>query len=154
MAALGPHAQDLVQLDLVAFEAEPAAGHVQAPHAGPADAGLGFAAPPPPDLAAVESARQATVTIRVPGADGEEEAIGAGFVHEGSRKIVTNAHVVGNRDTLRIGLADGRIIEARVAGRDPVADIALVEADIDPTDIARAREVNPSLSNRRIRTPW
>ena len=30
----------------------------------------------------------------------------------------------------------------------------LVEADIDPADTARAREVNPSLSNRRIRTPW
>ena len=30
----------------------------------------------------------------------------------------------------------------------------LVEADIDPADIAQARDVNPSLSNRRIRTPW
>ncbi len=30
----------------------------------------------------------------------------------------------------------------------------LVEADIDPADIAQARDVNPSLSNRRIRAPW
>jgi predicted amidohydrolase len=30
----------------------------------------------------------------------------------------------------------------------------LVEADIDPADIAKARDVNPSLSNRRIRAPW
>jgi S1-C subfamily serine protease len=100
----------------------------------PAAAGLGLAAPPPPDLAAVDAARQATVTIRIPGADGEEEAIGAGFVHEATRKIVTNAHVVGNRDTLRIGLADGRIIEARVLARDAVTDIALVEADVDGID--------------------
>jgi S1-C subfamily serine protease len=71
------------------------------------------------------------VTIRVPGADGEEEAIGAGFIHEGTRKIVTNAHVVGDRETLRIGLADGRIIEARVAGRDVVTDIALIDAAVD-----------------------
>jgi S1-C subfamily serine protease len=92
---------------------------------------LSLVPPASPDLALVETARQATVTIRVPGADGEEEAIGAGFVHEGTRKIVTNAHVVGDRDTLRIGLADGRIVEARVAGRDAVTDIALLEAAVD-----------------------
>lgn len=96
-----------------------------------AEAGLSSAAPASPDLALVEIARQATVTIRVPGADGEEEAIGAGFIHEGTRKIVTNAHVVGDRETLRIGLADGRIIEARVAGRDVVTDVALIEAAVD-----------------------
>ena len=33
-------------------------------------------------------------------------------------------------------------------------DDDLVEADIDPVDIAQARDVNPSLSNRRIRAPW
>jgi serine protease Do len=99
--------------------------------AAPSEAGLGVVPPTSPELALVEIARQATVTIRVPGADGEEEAIGAGFVHEGTRKIVTNAHVVGDRETLRIGLADGRIIEARVAGRDVVTDIALIEAAVD-----------------------
>ena len=30
----------------------------------------------------------------------------------------------------------------------------LVQADIQPADIAQARDVNPSLSNRRIRAPW
>jgi predicted amidohydrolase len=30
----------------------------------------------------------------------------------------------------------------------------LIEADIDRTDIAQARDVNPSLANRRIRAPW
>jgi S1-C subfamily serine protease len=97
----------------------------------PAEAGLSLVPPTSPDLALVETARQATVTIRVPGADGEEEAIGAGFIHQGTRKIVTNAHVVGDRETLRIGLADGRVIEARVAGRDVVTDIALIEAEVD-----------------------
>jgi S1-C subfamily serine protease len=92
---------------------------------------LSLVPPASPDLALVETARQATVTIRVPGADGEEEAIGAGFVHEGTRKIVTNAHVVGDRETLRIGLADGRIVDARVTGHDAVTDIALIEAAVD-----------------------
>jgi len=30
----------------------------------------------------------------------------------------------------------------------------LVQAEIDPADISKARDVNPSLSNRRIRAPW
>src|SRR5687768_624383 len=30
----------------------------------------------------------------------------------------------------------------------------VVHADIDPAVVAQARELNPSLSNRRIRTPW
>ncbi len=30
----------------------------------------------------------------------------------------------------------------------------LVQADIEPADVAKARDVNPSLSNRRIRAPW
>ena len=33
-------------------------------------------------------------------------------------------------------------------------DDELVEADIDPADIVQARDVNPSLSNRRIQAPW
>jgi S1-C subfamily serine protease len=94
-------------------------------------AGIAPIAPACADLAAVDTARRATVTIRIPGADGEEEAVGAGFVHRGSGKIVTNAHVVGDLDLIRIGLADGRIITARVTARDTVADIALIEADIE-----------------------
>ena len=30
----------------------------------------------------------------------------------------------------------------------------LVQADIEPADVAQARDVNPSLANRRIRAPW
>ena len=30
----------------------------------------------------------------------------------------------------------------------------VVQADIDPAVVAQARDVNPSLSNRRIRAPW
>ena len=30
----------------------------------------------------------------------------------------------------------------------------VVQADIEPADIAQARDVNPSLHNRRIRAPW
>jgi deaminated glutathione amidase len=30
----------------------------------------------------------------------------------------------------------------------------VVQADIEPADISQARDINPSLSNRRIRAPW
>ena len=45
--------QDLVELDLVAFEAEPRAGHVQAPHPGGAGADLGDTGVPVLDKVAV-----------------------------------------------------------------------------------------------------
>ncbi len=94
-------------------------------------AGIAPMEPACTDLCAVEAARRATVTIRIPGVDGEEEAVGAGFIHQATGKIVTNAHVVGDLETLHIGLADGRILTAHVTARDAVADIALIEADLD-----------------------
>jgi predicted amidohydrolase len=33
-------------------------------------------------------------------------------------------------------------------------DDDLVQADIEPADVVQARDVNPSLANRRIRAPW
>ena len=84
-----------------------------------------------PALSVVEAARRATVTIRVPGSDGADEAVGAGFVHRQTGKIVTNVHVVGDRDMIRIGFADGRIVTGQVSGRDNVADIAVIDADLD-----------------------
>jgi predicted amidohydrolase len=42
----------------------------------------------------------------------------------------------------------GSIVGEAGAGDD------LVQADIEPADVAQARDVNPSLSNRRIRAPW
>jgi S1-C subfamily serine protease len=80
--------------------------------------------------AAIETARRATLTVRIAGPDGEDETIGAGFIETTSGRIVTNAHVVGGADTVRVGTADGRIVSARVVARDRRNDVALLDADL------------------------
>ncbi len=93
--------------------------------ASPARAGI---APRDPTLAAVEAGRAATVTILTSGADGEDQATGAGFFDAGTGLIVTNAHVVGERTTVRMGTSRGEIVEGRVVARDALIDIAVIEA--------------------------
>ena len=80
--------------------------------------------------AIIAMAREATVTIRLPGPDGEDDSVGAGFVESASGRIVTNAHVVGEAETVRVGSADGRVIVGRVVARDRRMDIALIAADL------------------------
>jgi len=86
-----------------------------------------------PVLDAVDLARRASVSILAPGADEEDEAVGAGFLDSGSGRIVTNEHVIGDRFEVRMGTADGRVVLGRVIARDPTADIALIEADLGGT---------------------
>ncbi|MET0067061.1 MAG: DegQ family serine endoprotease [Candidatus Thiodiazotropha sp.] len=59
---------------------------------------------------------------------------GSGFIfasHDGllsdKSYILTNNHVVENADKIRVKLQDGREFEARVTGRDPQSDIAVIE---------------------------
>lgn len=98
--------------------------------AAPALAAAGFSVDGDPSLAAVAAARQATVTIRLPGPDGEEEAIGAGFILANSGQIVTNAHVIAGQSSIRIETADGIVVTATVVARDTVNDIALLSAPV------------------------
>lgn len=95
----------------------------------PASAGIAIENPAPV-VDTIEGVRQATVTIRLAGSDGEEAAVGAGFLDAGTGMIVTNAHVVDGRTEVQIGAADGRIATARVVARDEVHDIALLAADL------------------------
>jgi serine protease Do len=54
---------------------------------------------------------------------------GSGFVIHADGFIVTNAHVVGENAEVRVELADGREVAARVVGRDTATDIALIKVD-------------------------
>jgi len=54
---------------------------------------------------------------------------GSGFVIGADGHIVTNAHVVGEAGTVQVILADGREMEARVVGTDPLTDIALIKVE-------------------------
>ncbi len=54
---------------------------------------------------------------------------GSGFIIDASGFIVTNNHVVGEADAVRVELADGRELPAKVVGTDPKTDIALLKVE-------------------------
>ena len=56
-----------------------------------------------------------------------QKALGSGFIIDGAGHVVTNAHVVEEADSVRVKLADGREFDAKVKGRDPRLDLAILE---------------------------
>jgi serine protease Do len=55
--------------------------------------------------------------------------LGTGFIISSDGEIVTNAHVVDGADQVRVTLADGRKLDAKVLGVDKATDIAVVKVD-------------------------
>jgi len=53
--------------------------------------------------------------------------MGSGVFIQDDGVLLTNAHVVGDADTVTIGLADGRRLDGKVLGRDPSIDVAVVK---------------------------
>lgn len=58
-----------------------------------------------------------------------ERGIGSGFIINDSGEILTNYHVVSGNAQLTVTLADKKVYKARVLGRDPRNDLALVKID-------------------------
>jgi S1-C subfamily serine protease len=57
--------------------------------------------------------------------------LGSGFVINKSGEILTNAHVVNRADTVTVTFQDGRVLEGKVLGSDPVTDVAVIKVDTD-----------------------
>ena len=55
--------------------------------------------------------------------------LGSGVIISADGFIVTNNHVVDGADTLTVALSDGREFTAKVVGRDPLSDLAVVKVD-------------------------
>jgi serine protease Do len=68
---------------------------------------------------------------------GHSRSLGSGFVINKSGFILTNDHVVENAQTIVVTLRDGHEYKAKVVGRDPRTDIALIKIDA-PRDLAVA----------------
>ncbi len=54
---------------------------------------------------------------------------GSGAIIDQQGYIVTNNHVVEGADLLKVTLTDGRTFDARVVGRDPNTDLAVIKID-------------------------
>lgn len=60
-------------------------------------------------------------------------SVGSGFIVDPNGYILTNDHVVEEGQDLTVKLSDGSEHQARIVGRDPKTDIALIKIDVDRT---------------------
>ncbi len=68
-------------------------------------------------------------------------ATGSGFILESDGYIITNAHVVGEADSIIVKLADKREFQAKLLGIDKRTDVALLK--IDAKDLQVVKLGNP-----------
>jgi serine protease Do len=61
--------------------------------------------------------------------DFKQPGLGSGFIIDRDGYIVTNNHVVDGADTIKVVLKDETEYPAKVIGRDPLTDIALIKID-------------------------
>lgn len=65
-----------------------------------------------------------------------ERSLGSGVIVDPEGHIVTNHHVIANADSIRVQLADGRVADAHIVGRDPDTDLAVLKIDLAPLPVA------------------
>jgi serine protease DegS len=59
-----------------------------------------------------------------------EQSLGSGVIVDSAAHVITNHHVIASADLIRAQLADGRIANARIVGRDPDTDLAILQLDL------------------------
>jgi S1-C subfamily serine protease len=74
-----------------------------------------------------ETLRPAVVNLRA--GKGRGGGSGSGILFTPDGFLLTNAHVVGSHDRVRVRTSDGREFQGRVVGSDPWTDLAVVQAE-------------------------
>lgn len=78
----------------------------------------------------------ATVEMdRFEGGNGIRTAVGSGFVISDDGLVMTNSHVVFDRQAIMVTLDDGRCVEATLLGADPIYDLAVLRIPAAPGPI-------------------
>jgi serine peptidase DegS len=60
-----------------------------------------------------------------------QNSLGSGVLVDARGHIVTNHHVIADADEIWVQLADSRVGEARIVGRDPDTDLAVLQISLD-----------------------
>jgi len=74
---------------------------------------------------------QRHVFPQMPGGQAHRIALGSGFIIDPSGYVVTNSHVVGNAGKVEVTLQDDSKYTAKIIGRDPKTDIAVLKINAD-----------------------
>jgi serine protease Do len=99
-----------------------------------------------PDVAGVaDRVRPAVafIAVRAAGAQGAfggvqpRQGVGSGAIFDPQGYIFTNNHVVEGGQQIKVVLPDGREFDARLVGRDPESDIAVIKIDGQNLPVAR-----------------
>jgi serine peptidase DegS len=59
-----------------------------------------------------------------------EQSLGSGVVMDHAGHVITNHHVIASAELIRAQLADGRVADAKIVGRDPDTDLAVLQIDL------------------------
>jgi S1-C subfamily serine protease len=60
-----------------------------------------------------------------------QQALGSGFVIDKSGRILTNFHVVEGAKDIEVSFSNRDSVKARLVGRDPSTDLAVLKVDVD-----------------------
>ncbi len=75
----------------------------------------------------------------------EQQGVGSGFVISRKGYILTNNHVVDHADQIKVKLSTGKEYDAKVVGRDPKTDLALVKiegvSDLHPLKLGNSEDL-------------
>jgi len=72
---------------------------------------------------------------QLPPQERRQGGIGTGFIIDKNGHIITNNHVVEDADKIKVKLKDEREFEARIIGRDPQTDLALIKIEAKGGDL-------------------
>lgn len=91
--------------------------------------------------------------------DGEGGGAGSGFIWDRAGHVVTNNHVIEGATEIVVALDDGRAIPARLVGRAPWADLAVIRLsavpeDLRPIPIGRSQDLVVGQSVLAIGNPF
>src|SRR5262249_49689225 len=64
-----------------------------------------------------------------PGLMRQSVSLGSGFVIDPAGYIVTSEHVISDGGVIKVTLHDERVLDARLVGRDPGTDLALLKVE-------------------------